>query len=80
MNEPQFKIFGQERRQLKKELSLLRSHVKNFWRCHQIDLDMADIYGRTPGYPLGDEAAKDAYDKAVSEIERLSVELSIPYK
>lgn len=41
MIESPFKISGDERRKLKKELSLLKSQVKNIWFYNDID----NVYG-----------------------------------
>ena len=79
MNEPQFKIYGIERRKLKKELSLLKSFVKNFWHFHQLDVDMTDFYGKTDTYPMTDEKAKTMFEKSQKEIERLEFILNESY-
>ena len=34
MSNPTFKIYGQKRRELKKELGELKRYVKNFWYFH----------------------------------------------
>jgi hypothetical protein len=78
MNTPQFKISGLERRNLKKELSQLKSYVKNFWHCHQLDKDMTSFYGGTDTYPMSDDSANIRYNKAIEDIENLENILSIP--
>lgn len=77
---PQFKIFGSERRKLKKELSELKSFVKNFWHFHQMEKDMSSIYGSTNGFPMSDEKAKELYDIKIVEIEQLENLLNEPYE
>lgn len=76
-NSPQFKVYGIERRKLKKELSLLKSFVKNFWYFHQLDVDMASFYG---GNVMSDERAQAIYNNKLKEIEELEKKLFIPYE
>ena len=57
MNTPQFKIHGKPSRNQKKALADLKSFVKNFWRCHQMDKDMGGEY------VMSDEKAQKIYDK-----------------
>lgn len=80
MNEPQFKIHGIERRLVKKELSELKSYVKNFWHHHQLDKDMTSFYGNKKNYPMSDEEVQKKFDEANSKIKHLENKLSIPYK
>ena len=68
MNESPFKISGQERREKKKELSFLKSYVKNFWHYEDID--------RVYGGGSDDAACQKLIDKANREIEELESELS----
>ena len=70
-NRPIYKIHGLERRAKKKELSLLKSVVNNFWHYHQLDKDMTAIYGGQKGYPMSDEKAKEMFEKRKKEIEKL---------
>jgi hypothetical protein len=79
MNERQFKIYGKERRELKKKLSLLKVYYKSFWHYHTMDKDMAMVYGGTDTYPMSDEKAKDLYDSTGREIKTLEEKLSVPY-
>lgn len=74
-----YKIHGKERRELKKELSLLKSSVKKFWYYHQLDKDMASFYGSSEGYPMSDENAQKIYDRNCNKITNLEYLLSIPY-
>ena len=62
-DKPQFKIHGGKRREKKKKLADLKSFKKDFWHCHQMDKDMASIYGGKDTYPMNDEKAKKMYDK-----------------
>lgn len=78
-NKPTYRIYGRERRELKKELSLLKSSVKNFWYYHQLDKDMASFYGCSEGYPMSDEYAQRIYDRNCNKIKNLEYLLSIPY-
>ena len=79
MNEPTYKIHGIERRQLKKKLGELKRYVRNFWYYHQLDKDMASIYGGKDGYPMSDYEAKKRFDKANSGIKALEERLSVLY-
>jgi hypothetical protein len=80
MNEPQFKIFGEERRKLKKELSLLKSFIRHFWHYHQLDKDMTQFYGTSGNYPMSDDVAQQRYDKKIEQIKYLESKLQEPYE
>lgn len=75
-NRPIFKIHGLARREKKKELSLLKSVVKNYWYAHQLDKDMTSFYGGHEGYPMSDEKSKEIFEKRKQEIEKLESLLS----
>lgn len=79
MSNPIYKIHGNERRVLKKELSEIKSFIKNFWHYHQMDKDMSNFYGNSGGYPMCDEDAQKIYDKNLNEIKNIEHLLSIPY-
>ena len=68
MNESPFRISGQERREKKKELSFLKSYVKNFWHYEDID--------RAYGGGLEDSLCQLRIEEAKKEIEQLESELS----
>ena len=70
MNESPFRISGQERREKKKELSFLKSYVKNFWHYEDID--------RVYGGGSDDIDCRQIIDRAKKEIEELESELSEP--
>ena len=70
MNESPFKISGQERREKKKELSSLKSYVKNFWHYEDID--------RAYGGGLEDFECKIRIDNAEREIKIIESELAEP--
>ena len=76
-NEPTYKIHGTKRRELKKELSKLKSFVKNYWRYYNLDNDMYRFYGcQNPNLPTKEQAQKqlDAASLKIVEIEsRLAV-------
>ena len=80
MSTPHFKIHGKERRILKKEFNSLKSFVNDFWYCHEIDKDMASLFGSADGYPMSDEEAKNRFDIAVLKMEELEKQLSALYK
>lgn len=80
MNQPQFRISGTRRREVKKELSSLKIYAKNFWYHHQLDKDMASFYNcQTDTYPMNDETAHNKYNSALEKIKRLENDLAIPY-
>ena len=79
MNKPTYKIHGIERRRLKKELSELKSYVRNFWRYHQLDKDMTSFFGGKEGYPMSDDEAQKRVDKAKKQIEQHEDRLSVLY-
>ena len=68
MNESPVRISGQERREKKKELSFLKSYVKNFWHYEDID--------RVYGGGLEDSLCQLRIAEAKKEIEQLESELS----
>lgn len=80
MNQPQFKIFGEERRKLKKELSQLKSSVRYFWHFHNEDKFMTQFYGSSENYPMSDDVAKQRYDKKIEQIKYLESKLQEPYE
>ena len=75
----QFEIYGQKRRELKRELSQIKSLSKNFWFYHNMDKDMTSIYGGADGFPMSDEAATMKYNGFLKEIEVMEVKLAKPY-
>lgn len=79
MNQPQFKINGQERRALKKELAQLKSFVKNFWYFQRLEKDLVSIYGGGENYPMSDEIAQKKFDDAALKVKKLEEILSIPF-
>ena len=80
MNQPQFKIFGERRRELKKELSLLKRSVRYFWHFYNEDKFMTQFYGGKEGYPMSDEEAQKRYDKKLEKIKSLEEKLTKPYE
>jgi hypothetical protein len=78
MSNPQFKIYGQERRNLKKELSKLKGQVRMFWYYYNLNADMYKIMGHENPYSK-DMAEKD-YEKDICEIKKLEKLLSEPYE
>lgn len=68
MNESPFRISGQERREKKKELSFLKSYVRNFWHYEDID--------RAYGGGLEDSLCQLRIEEAQKEIEALESALS----
>ena len=70
MNESQFRISRQARREKKKEISSLKSYVKNFWHFEDIE--------RAYGGGSDDAACQKMIDKAEEEIRILKSELEEP--
>ena len=75
--EPIYKIHGFERKELKKELSSIKSFLKYFWHYHNLDKDMTSFYGGCDGYPMSDEDAQKKYDEKLKQIEEIEYKLSI---
>jgi hypothetical protein len=76
---PQFKINGIERRDLKKELSKLKSLCKNFWYYHQLDKDMCSFYGGSGDFPMSDEEAMEKLQLAFIKIKKIEEHLAVLY-
>jgi len=71
MNESPFKISGDERRKLKKEVSLLKSQIKNVWYYNDID----KVYGGGTDEDHLNKLISDS-EEAIREIELLLSEPS----
>lgn len=76
--EPQFKIYGKERKALKKEVGLLKMGISNFWHHWQVNDDMYGFYNSENPFPL--EEAEEYYNKTVKEIEEKEKLLAVPYR
>lgn len=72
---PTYIIHGSERRKLKKELSLLKSYVKSFWRFETLERDMSydpdDL-----DYKIKDVWCEQHLKLKNSEIQKLEEKLS----
>jgi len=77
INNPTFKIHGEERRKLKKELSQLKSFARYFWHFHQEDKDLSSFYGCSKNYPMSDENAAKKFEETNLKIKELENILSI---
>jgi hypothetical protein len=77
MNQPIYRINGIERRKLKKELSELKSFLKNYFHYHQLDKDMVSFYGESEQYPMSDNEAEKRYIEILSEVKELEERLSV---
>lgn len=75
MNRSLYKIHGIERKLLKKELSKLKTYIKNFWHFHQLDKDMASFYGGASNYPMSDEIATKKLNKAKEQVITIEKQL-----
>lgn len=71
MNPPKYAIHGEERRKMRKELSLYKSIVETFWRDHQMEKDM--------GYCMSDSEAQIIFDDNVNKVKEMEELLSKPY-
>jgi hypothetical protein len=77
-----FKISGQERRDLKKLLNEYKAYEKGFWHYHQLDKDMCafitPIRGMqkdTKAYLMSDEEAQKRYDELLTKINKIDEKL-----
>lgn len=70
-----YKITGKKRKKIKKEISQLKTEIKNFWYFHQIDKDFAFCYGSTDNYPISDDEAKMIYEDLVDRQKYLEKKL-----
>ena len=68
MSNPIYKIYGKERKKLKKELSLSRWFVKDFWSSHEIEKDMTCFFD---GRMMSDEDARKLFDETKARIIEL---------
>lgn len=75
---PTYKIHGIKRRELKKELSSLKSYVKSFWQYESLDRDMAydpdDLDNKKR-----DVWCKKHLDDKMEEIQKIEEILSIKF-
>jgi len=78
MNNPTFKIYGKDRRELKKRLANLKSYVRNFWYFHQLEKDMFMFL--KSGNVMTDDEAQKKLDKANAEIAELEAKLAEGYE
>jgi len=75
---PQFKIHGQERKALKKQVGLLRRSISNFWHHWQTNDDMYNIFGHENPWPK--EEAEKHHAIIVAEIEEKEKLLAVAYE
>ena len=78
MNNPTFKIYGKDRRELKKKLGELKSYVRTFWYERQLERDMFMFL--KSGNMLTDDEAQKKFDKANAEIAELEAKLAEGYE
>ena len=78
MNNPTFKIYGQRRHKLKKELGELKSYVSTFWYERQLEKDMFMFF--KGGNVLTDDEAQQKFDQANAEIAELETKLAEKYE
>jgi hypothetical protein len=76
--EPQFKIYGRERRALKKEVGLLKRSLANYWHYWKVNDDMYSCYGHEN--PESKADAEKYYDSVVAEINEKERLLTVPYE
>jgi rRNA maturation protein Nop10 len=70
---PKFKIFGKQRRELKKKLFLLKWQMREYYHIQ----DMYNFYENKPIVPAEDSPEYQMDKKRVENLERL---LNIPYE
>jgi len=78
MSNPTFKIYGQRRRELKKELGELKSYVSTFWYERQLEKDMFLFFNS--GNMMTDDEAQERFDQANAEIAELETKLAEKYE
>jgi hypothetical protein len=71
-----YKIQGQARRELKKQLAELKHSVRYFWHFHSLDKDMTSMFGNAGNYPMTDEAAEKRFNTKKDKIKELENQLS----
>lgn len=79
LNKPTYKIYGLERRKLKKELSILKLQIKNFWYYYQLDKDMCSFFNCDESWLGSDKEMKIKYDKMCTDAQSIESELSELY-
>lgn len=72
----QYKISGKERKAKNKELSLLKSFLKNYWSNHQANKDMFALFGSSSENIITDKKAKEVFDTRFKEMEKLQEDLT----
>ena len=72
-----FKISGQERRDLKKLLNEYKAYEKGFWHYHQLDKDMCGFISpeKLGEYPMSDEEAQKRYNELLTKINKIDKKL-----
>lgn len=78
-NNPTYKIHGEERRKLKKELNELKRYVKDFLHNHQLDKDMYSFFGSDLSSLLTDEQANTKINETRAKIKGIERRLALPY-
>lgn len=80
-NKPTYKIHGETRKKLKKELSETKAFLKNFWRSHNEEKFAYEYHGCASEYTQKqDEDAKRVYNREKARAECLEQLLSEPYE
>lgn len=79
-NKPIYKIHGIKRRELKKELSLLKRFTKNYWSDYNLNNDMYRFYNcLNPNLPTK-EQAQNHLDKVNLKIIQIENRLAVLYE
>lgn len=73
MNQSPYKVSGKARRALKKELSLIKWCLKDFWRDDMIERDLYEIHGDTP--PWDKAQALKRYNQMTLKAEGMEAKL-----
>lgn len=69
-------LSGTARKKYKKELSLLRQYIRNFWYFHKLEKDMCPPCKNTL-YPMSDEQAQKLYNKACTKALQMQYQLAL---
>ena len=75
--QPEFKIHGLERRELKKKLAKFKYSRDIFWRETQADKDM--YFFINEDYPCSDEELQHTYDDLEKQILEMETKLTLKY-
>lgn len=77
--QPEFSVYGDKRRELKKELSLLKSTLRAYGYVDQASEDLYDIFGGRPQKRFNDEQERQWLQDMHNKINNLNERLKAPF-